>query len=275
MSGEARLALEAFINQAIGHPAVEAILLYGSSLWKSDPADFDFVMLLDKPGEYLHFYAVHPAYSRRAEVEYLTPDGLDEFLTHPHWHVHNWEIDLGAKFVHGQIVLDRQNRLAEFRAKLTGPAVLPVRRYLFVHNYGQALSRLDKLAKANSTDPAATGLVEDFVHAFNRSAYHARLAYPWQPYLLDGWPLTDELIAGLTGAGEIKVKQDLLGQVVSAAISNLALVELLAGCAGGAEVLAKIPLYHLVDYTGLSEIVRRVRPDLTLPPEIYFSLFNA
>lgn len=105
--GHARTALIEFATQAANHPEVEGILLYGSSLWKTDPADLDFVILLAK-NEYVHFYGVNYALGMRCEVEYVTQPVLEDCVKYPHWRATDWELEIGAKYVHGQILGDKK-----------------------------------------------------------------------------------------------------------------------------------------------------------------------
>ena len=100
ITGMAREALEAFASNAVNHPEVEGVILYGSALWKPEPADLDFVIMLAK-SEYTHFYGVHSAIGVRCEVEYISPPLLHEYLDKPHWRAGDWELDIGAKYAHG------------------------------------------------------------------------------------------------------------------------------------------------------------------------------
>ena len=274
--GHARTALIAFATQAVNHREVEGILLYGSSLWKTDPADLDFVILLAK-SEYVHFYGVNHALGLRCEIDYITSLVLEDYVKYPHWRATDWELEIGAKYVHGQILSDKQGQLAQFRQRMTGPESLGLRRYLFVHQLGQATSRLEKLAtrKADYSEPDVFQLTADFAHAFDSAAHHALLTYPRNAHTLDGWPLTPQQHAGLIAPGHIELKSGLLDKVAAQGINNLGLGKLFEDCPNIEAVLEKLPIYHLVDYTGLERILKTVRPDLHLPTDLMMPLFNA
>ncbi len=276
IQGHARTALIAFAIQAANHPEVEGILLYGSSLWKTNPADLDFVILLAK-NEYVHFYGVNHALGMRCEIEYITQPVLEDYVKYPYWRATDWELEIGAKYVHGQILSDKQGRLNQFRQRVTGPESLSLRRYFFVHQLGQATSRLGKLAKrkADYSEPEVFQLTADFAHAFDSAAHHALLSYPRNAHVLEGWPLTPEQRAGLIAPGQLELKTALLAEVATQGINNLGLDELLRDCSNIAGVLDKLPIYHLVDYIGLGRVLQTVRPDLHLPTDLMMPLFNA
>lgn len=276
LHNEVRRALNGFATAAASHPEVAGVILYGSALSKPDPADLDFVIVLDK-AEYTHFYGVHTAGAMRCEVEYVTPPLFEEYFRRPHWRVSNWELDVGAKYVHGRILSDRHGELAAYRQRLTtaDPELLKVRRYLFVHQLGQATSRLQKLAKRREVvTPELASLLSEFVQAFDAAAHHARLSYPRLGYTLDGWPLAPDERAALVAPGHLALKTRLLSQVAAEGTSRLGLAELLADCQDSQDVLTALPIYHLVDYTGLSRVLAQVRPDLQLPGDVMMPLFN-
>ncbi len=266
----ARIALEEFSQNAIAHPEVAGLLLYGSALWKTEPGDLDFVIVLAKT-EYVHFYGVHSAGGLRCEVEYVTAPVLEEYFTHPHWRADNWVLDTGTKYVNGNILYDPQGILANLRERLTGPTALQVRRYLFIHQLGQAASRLAKLAQG--VEEQASWLTTEFVQAFEAAAHHARLTYPKRGFILEGWPLTPEQKAALLEPAYNSTKADLLAEVEAQGIRTLGLDKFLAECADIQTVLNGLPLYHLVDYGGLAEILAQVRPDLRLPADLMMTLF--
>jgi len=265
-----QLALEEFSQSAMAHPEVAGLLLYGSALWNTAPGDLDFVIVLAKP-EYVHFYGVHSARGLRCEVEYVTAPLLEEYFEHPHWRADNWELDAGTKYVNGKILYDPQGILAGLRERLTGPTALSVRRYLFIHQVGQAISRLAKLAKG--LEEQAAWLTAEFVRAFEAATHHARLTYPKRGFILEGWPLTPEQKAALLEPAYNPIKAVLLAEVVAQGIKTLGLDKFLAECAEIKAVLEGLPLYHLVDYGGLAEILAQVRPDLSLPADLMMTLF--
>lgn len=276
ISGQPRQALQAFATQAINHPEVEGVLLYGSALWKSQPADLDFVIMLAKT-EYVHFYGVHSTLGMRCEVEYITAPVLEDYVKYPHWRVADWELDVGAKYVQGRILSDKQGRFGDFRQRLDGPEGLRVRRYLFVHQIGQANSRLNKLAtrSASFTEPDVFGLTADFAHALDAAAHNAHLTYPRRGHTLEGLTLTTLQFAAMVAPGQTELKRDLLKQVTTEGITNLDLKDFLADCPSIESVLAKLPIYHLVDYNGLELVLKEVRPDLQLPTDLMMPWFNA
>lgn len=273
---KALAALKSFATQAVAHPEVNGVLLYGSALWKAEPGDFDFVIMLAK-ADYIHFYGVHQAAAMRCEVEYVTALALEDYLKYPHWRVDNWELDVGAKYAHGFILADKENKLTKFRERILGPEGLKVRRYLFVHQVGQALSRLSKLTKNSSTltEVEKFQLTADFVHALDAAAHHANLTFPDRNYTLSGWPLSPEQQATIISPDALDIKISILSAVVKSGINRLELQHLLSDCKNSNEILERLPIYHLVDYTGLAHILEQIRPDLTLPPDLMMPLFNA
>jgi hypothetical protein len=271
VAGQARTALEQFASQAAAHPEVEALLLYGSALRKPDPADLDVVIVLAKP-EYTRFYAVHHAAGVRCEVEYVTAPALEQYLTHPHWRVGDWELDLGAKYVHGRILHDRLGRLGAFRRRLVEPEIVGVRRYLFIHHLGHAASRLRKLEAATEGRPEARLVALDFARALDAAAHHARLTYPRLPHVFDGWPLARPEL--LLAPGRAAEKAALLEGIEAHGIRTLGFGELLGDCADAAGVLERLPIYHLVDYEGLRRVLAAVRPGIRLPNDLYMTLFD-
>jgi hypothetical protein len=273
VAGQARGALEQFVSQAAAHPEVEALLLYGSALRKPDPADLDFVIVLAKP-EYTRFYAVHHAAGVRCEVEYVTAPALEQYLTHPHWRVGDWELDLGAKYVHGRILHDRLGRLEAFRRRLAGPEIVGVRRYLFIHHLGHAASRLRKLEATPEDQPEARLVALDFARALDAAAHHARSTYPRLPHALDGWQLAPAQRELQAAPGRAAEKAALLEAIEARGIRTLGFGELLEDCADAAGVLARLPIYHLVDYEGLRRVLAIVRPGIRLPNDLYMTLFD-
>jgi len=154
---------------------------------------------------------------------------------------------------------------------------LSLQRYFFVHQLGHATSRLEKLATrvADYSEPDVFQLTADFAHAFDSAAHHARLTYPRDAHTLAGWPLTLEQRADLITPGHIELKTALLADLAAHGLINLGLGELLGDCSNIAGVLEKLPIYHLVDYTGLERVLKTVRPDLKLPADLMMPLFNA
>ncbi len=273
-----RRALEAFSRAAIAHTEVAGLILYGSALWKADPADLDFVVLLDKT-DYTHFYGVHAALGLRCEVEYVTPPVLDEYLQYPHWRVANWELDVGAKFVHGRILHDRRGSLSAFVKRLTGPdeQVLRVRRYLFVHQLGQAASRLQKLVRAEAQageEGDTLRLRAEFVGALDAAAHHARQSYPQKMYKIEGWSLSARQREELTGPGELVAKEALLNEIRAYGLRSLGFDREWADCPDAQSVLQKVPIFHLVDLPGLALLLALARPDLHLPADLMMPLFS-
>jgi hypothetical protein len=267
-----RQALEEFSRTAQDHPEVAGVVLYGSALWKIRPDDLDFVMLLDK-AEYVHFYGVHSARGVRCEVEYVTAPVLEEYFTHPHWRTDNWELDTGVKYVNGRILYDPKGLLMDLRQRLTGPEVLKVRRYLFVHQVGQAGSRLKKLEKASAAQ--APQLASEFVKAFDAAAHHARLTYPLRGFQPEGWNLESEELKALLEPGYHPLKAALLEKVEAQGLKSLGLEKLFLESDSVQQILNEVPLYHLVDYGGLERLLSIVRPDLRLPTNLMMPLFSA
>ena len=265
-------ALEEFSRAAQDHPEVAGVVLYGSALWKNRPDDLDFVIVLDK-ADYVHFYGVHAARGVRCEVEYVTAPVLEEYFTHPHWRADNWELDAGVKYVNGRILYDKKGLLKDLRQRLTGPEILKVRRYLFVHQVGQAGSRLKKLEKASTEQ--APQLANEFIKAFDAAAHHARLTYPSKGFQPEGWNLESEELKNLLDPGYHSLKAVLLEKVEAQGLKTLELEKLFLESASVQQILKELPLYHLVDYGGLEKLLSRVRPDLRLPSDLMMPLFSA
>lgn len=266
-----RQALEGFSEAAQNHPEVVGVLLYGSALWKNRPHDLDFVIVLDK-ADYVHFYGVHQAKGVSCEVEYVTAPVLEEYFTHPHWRAANWELDTGAKYVNGQIIYDEKGILEGLRQSLTGPEVLKVRRYLFVHQVGQASSRLKKLEKASAEQ--APQLANEFIKAFDAAAHHARLTYPSKGFQPEGWNFEGEELKNLLDPGYHPLRAALLEKVEAQGLKTLELEKLFMESNTVQQILKELPLYHLVDYGGLEKLLSRVRPDLHLPTDLMMPLFS-
>lgn len=275
IAGASLAALQGFARQATTHPEVSGVLLYGSALWKPAPADLDFVIVLAK-AEYSHFYGVHQAANLRCEVEYVTAPVLEDYLKYPHWRVSDWELDVGAKYIHGRILADKQGALGNFRERVLGPEGFKVRRYLFVHHIGQAISRLSKLSKSNAplTEVEKFQLIADFAHALDAVAYNANLTFPHRNHTFEGWPLTPAQQTALISPGEIEFKNSVLCDIEKHGINRLELHHLFADCQNSNQILERLPIYHLVDYTGLEHILEQIRPDLSLPPDLMMPLFN-
>ena len=276
ITGQSRQALERFAANAVAHPEVEGVILYGSSLWKNEPADLDFVIMLAKE-DYVHFYGVHTEQGVRCEVEYVTAPALEDYLKYPHWRVGDWELDVGAKYVHGLVLLDRNKRLAKFKERLHDEEGFKVRRYLFVHQLGQATSRLNKLATRLPTfdEPEVFQLTADFAHAFDAAAHNSRLTFPRKAHDFEGWPLSTAQRKVLIAPGQVEKKAEMLAEMEIFGIANLELPKLFKDSLTIEEVLEKLPIYHLVDYTGLASVLDKIRPDIKMPSNLLMPLFNA
>ena len=79
--------------------------------------------------------------------------------------------------------------------------------------------------------------------------------------------MTTEQRRSLTSPDDTEMKLQLLEKVVAEGIDRLGLRELWSDCENVETVLQKLPIYHLVDYGGLTFILGKsaARPNFAAP----------